>query len=229
MNDEQPLTGADMAAAGHRGDIAKVRRGLQDRDPDVRRSAIGAAARTGLLTQAMATELLSDTDPNVRQRLLRVLAAQPWAQENTEMAIAIIDAPGTEPAGPEAAGSHPLKSSTPDATTIEVTAFTLGELAVRDPIVIEWLELTATSHPDHLCREAAVASLGALESGLATILAALADRNTVRRRAVIALAPFDGDEVHRALEQALEDRDWQVRQIAEDLLHSQPGLEPDLE
>jgi hypothetical protein len=40
----------------------------------------------------------------------------------------------------------------------------------------------------------------------------------VRRRAVIALAPFAGPEVDAALERARTDRDWQVRQAAEDLL-----------
>ena len=40
----------------------------------------------------------------------------------------------------------------------------------------------------------------------------------MRRRAVIALAPFEGPEVQAALEQARSDRDWQVRQAAEDLL-----------
>jgi hypothetical protein len=39
----------------------------------------------------------------------------------------------------------------------------------------------------------------------------------VRRRAVLALAPFDGPEVDAAIDAALEDRDWQVRQAAEDL------------
>ena len=36
--------------------------------------------------------------------------------------------------------------------------------------------------------------------------------------AVIALAPFEGPEVEAALARATEDRDWQVRQAAEDLL-----------
>jgi hypothetical protein len=39
----------------------------------------------------------------------------------------------------------------------------------------------------------------------------------VRRRAVLALAPFDGPEVEAAIDKALTDRDWQVRQAAEDL------------
>ena len=78
----------------------------------------------------------------------------------------------------------------------------------------------ATGHEDALCREAAVAALGALgdPAGLPAILAATTDKATVRRRAVIALAPFDGPEVDAALERARTDRDWQVRQAAEDLL-----------
>ena len=69
-------------------------------------------------------------------------------------------------------------------------------------------------------REAAVAALGAIgdERGLTAILKACDDKPTVRRRAVLALAPFDGDDVKAALTKALDDRDWQVRQAAEDLL-----------
>ena len=58
----------------------------------------------------------------------------------------------------------------------------------------------------------------AIPAGLPAILAATHDKATVRRRAVIALAPFEGPEVDEALERAREDRDWQVRQAAEDLL-----------
>ena len=54
-------------------------------------------------------------------------------------------------------------------------------------------------------------------AGLPAILRALDDKATVRRRAVIALAPFDGPEVDAALERSRTDRDWQVRQAAEDL------------
>ena len=40
----------------------------------------------------------------------------------------------------------------------------------------------------------------------------------VRRRAVLALVAFDGDEVDAELERLTHDRDWQVRQAAEELL-----------
>jgi HEAT repeat protein len=80
------------------------------------------------------------------------------------------------------------------------------------------LARVATGHEDALCREAAVAALGAVgdPAGLPAVLAATQDKATVRRRAIIALAPFDGPEVEAALDRALEDRDWQVRQAAED-------------
>ena len=54
--------------------------------------------------------------------------------------------------------------------------------------------------------------------GLQSILVATEDIATVRRRAILALAPFDNDETKKALNKALEDRDWQVRQAAEDLV-----------
>ena len=62
----------------------------------------------------------------------------------------------------------------------------------------------------------ALGSLGD-PAGPPAILAGTRDKATVRRRAVIALAPFDGPEVDEALAAALTDRDWQVRQAAEDL------------
>ena len=56
--------------------------------------------------------------------------------------------------------------------------------------------------------------------GLATILHGCTDKPAVRRRAVLALAPFEGPEVDAALEAALSDRDWQVRQAAEDVVRA---------
>jgi HEAT repeat protein len=50
------------------------------------------------------------------------------------------------------------------------------------------------------------------------VLAACRDKPAVRRRAVLALAAFDGPEVEAALEAALDDHDRQVRQAARDLL-----------
>jgi HEAT repeat protein len=109
-----------------------------------------------------------------------------------------------------------------EVTVIEAAAWALGELgppAIRAGAVSA-LATIAGEHDDPLAREAAVAALGALgdPSGLPAVLAACGDKPAVRRRAVLALAPFDGPDVEAALRTALDDRDWQVRQAAEDLL-----------
>jgi len=104
-----------------------------------------------------------------------------------------------------------------DVTVVEAAAWALGELG--DGRAVGALATVVTTHRDALAREAAVAALGALgdERGLPAVLAACRDKPAVRRRAVLALAPFDGPAVDAALAAALEDRDWQVRQAAEDL------------
>ncbi|HEX3565662.1 MAG TPA: HEAT repeat domain-containing protein, partial [Acidimicrobiales bacterium] len=94
----------------------------------------------------------------------------------------------------------------------------------RDPVpALCQLADRESGHRDPLCREAAIASLGAIgdDVGLPTILAALDDKPAIRRRAALSLAAFEGPEVEAALRRCLEDRDWQVRQVAEDLLATQ--------
>jgi HEAT repeat protein len=87
--------------------------------------------------------------------------------------------------------------------------------------VIEALVHATLSHGEMLVREAAAAALGALGDprGLDAIIAACSDKPAVRRRAILALAPFDDPRIEPLLRSALEDRDWQVRQNAEDMLN----------
>ena len=108
----------------------------------------------------------------------------------------------------------------PDATVVETAAWACGERQPPEPGVVGRLSSIVIGHDDALCREAAVAALGAIgdPGGLPAILAATGDKATVRRRAIIALAPFEGPDVDAALAAARTDRDWQVRQAAEDLL-----------
>ena len=64
----------------------------------------------------------------------------------------------------------------------------------------------------------------AIAAGLPAVLEALHDSPTVRRRATVALAGFDDPRVTPALRAATEDRDWQVRQAAGELLDEpEPG------
>jgi HEAT repeat protein len=194
--------------AGHEGDVAGARRLLGDPDAGVRAAALGALARCGDLQPAELELARRDPEATVRVRVAEVLAG----------------------AGPvfDGVALGPLLDD-PDPTVIEVAAWAVGERLGRadeerrrrpEPELIRVLATIATGHDDALCREAAVAALGAIgdEAGLPAILAATGDRATVRRRAVIALAPFSGAEVDAALERARSDRDWQVRQAAEDLL-----------
>ncbi len=108
-----------------------------------------------------------------------------------------------------------------DVTVLEATAWALGELGdtAMTAGAVPVLAQTAAGHHDAIAREAAVAALGALgdPAGLQAVLDACSDKATVRRRAVLALAAFTGPEVDAAIALALDDRDWQVRQAAEDL------------
>jgi HEAT repeat protein len=186
------------ALAGHRGDAEAARLLLADPEPSVRATALGALARIGVLTAPELTEGLADPVPAVRRRALEVAAT--WTGEGEVHLLPLLD--------------------DPDASVVEVAAWAAGERQPPEPGMVARLSALVRTHADSLCREAAVAALGAIgdPAGLPAILAATGDRATVRRRAVIALAPFDGPEVGAALGAARTDRDWQVRQAAEDLL-----------
>jgi HEAT repeat protein len=160
----------------------------------VRATALGALARAGALTAGDVAAGLADADPAVRRRAAELAARVPDAP----LVPALADA---------------------DPSVVEAVAWALGERTPPEPGSVDALAAVAVGHDDPLCREAAVAALGALgdEAGLPAILAATRDKPAIRRRAVLALAPFEGPDVDAALEGARTDRDWQVRQAAEDL------------
>jgi HEAT repeat protein len=187
-----------VVVAGHRGDIATARSGLDDEDAAVRASALGALDRLAVLDDGEVRQALGDPAPEVRRRACELAATRPT--------IGLRDALDDD-----------------DPTVVEVAAWACGEQiehvdALDEDVIDRLVELTTTAD-DPLVREACAAALGALgdERGLPAILAACSDKPHVRRRAVLALAPFDGPEVAAAIERALGDRDWQVRQAAEDL------------
>jgi HEAT repeat protein len=114
-----------------------------------------------------------------------------------------------------------------DDSVVETACFAWGERPSVPGGVVSQLARIATDHDDHLCREAAVAALGAIgdAAGLPAVLAGCRDRHNVRRRAVLALAAFDGREVTAELRRLTSDRDLQVRQAAEELLAIEEGAD----
>lgn len=182
-----------------------------DPDPRVRAAALGALVRAGDADAALTRwhDARGDAVPHVRRRVADLAPALAARSEG-----------GTGAEGIAAALVATL--SDPDVTVVVGAAWALGELGgdtLPDDGIATLTDLVS-HHRDALAREAAVGALGALAdpAGLPAILAACDDKPAIRRRAVLALAPFEGELVDAALRRALDDRDWQVRQAAEDLL-----------
>lgn len=193
-------------AAGHAGDAAGRDHALallHDDEPVVRAAALGALARMGDLDQKALRVAMADTDTGVRRRACeeagRLLGR--GAGDAAAKVSLLVDRLGDDPAVAEAA-AWGLGEAGAEAASAWVA---LADLARRGP-------------PP--CREAAVAALGAIghPGGLDAVLAALEDRPAVRRRATVALAGFDDERAEEGLRRAAADRDWQVRQAAEELL-----------
>ena len=202
----------EAAAAGHTGDAARARVYLHDEDPTVRSSALRALDRAGDLAARELEAALEDPAPAVRLTALELAAGR-----DDVAAAAVTD-----------------RLVDDDRRVVEAAAWACGEKISAegttspdhaDPAgsetaaVVSALVRVARSHEDPLCRESAIAALGAIShpAGLPAILAGLDDKPEVRRRAVIALAPFDGPEVDAALLRATTDRDRQVRGAAAEL------------
>jgi hypothetical protein len=210
------LPGQDSAArrraaaiAGHTGDEETARTALADPASDVRASALGALARMGALEGSDVVLALADPAAEVRRRACDLAGRFHMAALAAKLCEALAD---VSPA------------------VVEAACYALGELGelagqpAAQASAVARVVVVARSHQEPLCREAAVAALGGLGSsaGLEAVLAALSDKPAIRRRAVVALAAFEGDEVEAALAQAALDSDWQVRQTAEDLLGERP-------
>jgi HEAT repeat protein len=172
-----------------------------DPDPRVRAVALARLVRHGpRATSAPAWQhAAGDPSPRVRRRVAE-LAPALGRSARTRTLIALL--------------------GDGDAWVAEAAAFAIGEHPRPSRRAVDALTRAARAHTDPLVREAAVAALGAIgdPATLHAVLDACDDKPAIRRRAVLALAAFDGPEVEERLSAALTDRDWQVRQAAEDLL-----------
>lgn len=186
----------EIIAAGFSGNQSVAEAGLLSPDGSTRASALRALARLQQLPADTVADFLQDEDSEVRRTAVELAA--PFS---SVFVHALID--------------------DEDVFVAEMTAWCLGErTSISDEEITVLIDRT-TSHSEAVVREACAAALGSIgdERGLPAILAACSDKPAVRRRAILALAPFEGDDVDAALAKALEDKDWQVRQNAEDLLN----------
>ena len=187
----------------HSGDYKLAISLLDDGDAKVRGAALSSLEKLGKLSRKILEKSFCDTSPEVRKRAIELLVKRP-----EEIPLNAFD--------------------DEDSLVVETACWAAGEKENQTHELINQLCFIADSHTDQLCREAAVAALGSIGSplGLETVLEALKDKPAIRRRAVIALAAFDDPKVDEALKKSLNDRDWQVRQIAEDLLDVSRVISP---
>ena len=186
----------EVIAAGFSGDTTLALSALTNEDGLIRASALRALARIGTLTEEILSPFINDSDIEARRTAVELAAPFPTVDVH-----------------------QCLDDS--DVFVAEMAAWCLGERTPASDIEIETLIDRTLTHKEPVIREACAAALGSLgdERGLPAILIACSDKSAVRRRAILALAPFEGEEVEAALQHALEDKDWQVRQNAEDLLN----------
>ena len=190
-----------LLAAGYRDDgsldefiLARMSDSLARR----RVLALRAARRRGLLTTDLWRAALSDEEGDVRRETLTLLAHAPdVAPSLLDVCVALL--------------------ADDDALVVDGAIFALGEHLYAPGV--DALIAVASTHDDARCRESAIAALGALGDDRArlTIIAALEDKAPVRRRAIVALANFEGPDIDAALERARDDRDWQVRAAVDQL------------
>jgi HEAT repeat protein len=191
-----------LAVAAHTGAAVDARRALLDPAPRVQVAALGALERLGLLTTDDVVGALGSAHDTVRRRAIDAALGVRGRGSRSALPAAVVSA-----------------LDDPDPLVVVGAAWYLGER--RHRAAVARLATTARHHPDPRCREGAVAALGAIgdPEGLPAVLEALGDKAAVRRRAAVALAGFDDPRVEDALRAvAADDRDWQVRQAAGDLL-----------
>ena len=176
---------------------------LNDTAAVVREAALATVVKLNLDAGKHIVNAFNDDDHGVRKRAIELVIDLSDNQDYISKILVLLD----------------------DSSTfvVETVCWVIGEIGNNYENVneaVSKVSQVALNHDDSLCREAAVACLGSLGhiDGLGTLLKVLDDKPNVRRRATLALAPFEGPEVEEALKRKLKDRDLQTRQAAEDLL-----------
>lgn len=184
--------------AAYQNNLDPALAGLSDEDPRVRASSLTTLDKLDELGDTTLSVMLNDPSSQVRRRACEISASYP----RVSLVAMLTDA---------------------SPYVVEMALWAEGER--EEPENIDLISRIASDHSESFVREAAVAALGAIgdDRSIDIILTAMNDRPNVRRRAVVAMASYDDQRVTEALREACKDRDWQVRQIAEDLLEITEG------
>ncbi|MEI8160329.1 MAG: HEAT repeat domain-containing protein [Actinomycetes bacterium] len=185
----------EVLLASHEGNSELLRAAFTHANDHIRSLALHGLLKNNVLTDEHIRRAEVDSSRLVRHRLAQLGAVEP----RINLSILLHDV---------------------DFAVAETAAWSLGERVDVTPEEFALLLEGGADHDHAIVRESCIAALGAIGDPRAVpiILQGCTDKPAVRRRAILALAPFDGPEVTTALEKALLDRDWQVRQAAEDLL-----------
>ncbi len=215
------------SVAGHIEDEQAARRAFDDPAAPVRASGLVALIRMKRLTKLDFHTALADESPLLRSRLCEtaglISAAEPQPATTRHDRV--------PPSQEDVLAGLSRLLDDPVPAVVEAACFGIGEATTAssgddaEPAtdeLVSKLSQISRNHPDLLCRESAVAALGSIGApdGLSAVIEAMGGKPALRRRAIVALAAFDHAEASAAVERALSDRDWQVRQAAEDLCDS---------
>ncbi len=200
-----PLTDAqlarlhDVVVASFTGDFDAARGGFDDLNARIRAAATTSMSRLGILTPQHLNDALRDSEAEVR-----------LAAVNATLGLGAFEL-------------RPFLRLESDPMVLEAIVFTIGE-KLEEGAYPELCQI-ALDHPDALCREAAVAAIANFqrEDSLEVLAKASGDKPAIRRRVAIALAGLESDRATELLQQLSKDRDWQTRQIADELLAIQNG------
>ncbi len=201
----KPTARERVIAAGFGGDLASVAREANHEDPVVRVAVLNALARLHEVSVATVVAALKDPDARVRRRALELSSTVTGRGVKSTLISALLTSLDDD-----------------DPLVVDSACWAIGERQSKE--ALERLCDLARNHSDPRCREAAVAALGAIgnDAGRSTIISCLDDKPNIRRRVVVALASFEGDDVDAALNRCRVDHDWQVRQAVEMLERTSP-------
>ncbi|MDA8278135.1 MAG: HEAT repeat domain-containing protein [Actinomycetota bacterium] len=200
LDQDELSAAAECVEAFHTGDVEMARKHIKHNNPRVRAFAIEALSKYNEIT---VDDIKREIDSGEVESSIAVVRAGKNLGYTFDEFISRKDL-------------HPLVR--------ESIIFEVGEAKAISHLPV--LNELASKDDDPMIREAAVVAIGNIgdPSSLPVILAATRDKTNIRRRAAVALSQYEEEEsLERLRKLAVEDRDWQTRQIAQAIIEIEEG------